>query len=260
MHLWGSRLTRAALLEQARSAKEKPKTEKNAVIPKDLEWLQKTCADASFWRQELAEACAIASSNALPALETASAELGLSYSQAMWLAPSEFLAGLRGNAIPTPAVLRERERGFGLALDENKEIVLLTGARLQSALAQVLPAAGVGASEVRGVCASEGRASEGSAVGVARGRVRLVFSPADVGKVREGDVLVAPETTPDFVVALRKAVAIVTDVGGVTSHAAVLSRELGVPCVVGTKNATRLFKDGDLIEVDAAAGVARKIK
>jgi phosphohistidine swiveling domain-containing protein len=254
MHFWGSRLTRAALLEQARSAKEKPK-EKIAAVNADLTWLKKTCAETSYRRQSIAEACAIASSNVLPALEAASTEMKSSYSQAMWLMPPEFLAGLRGNAIPTSAILRERERGFGLTLDKNKEIVLLTGARLARRLAQALPATGAGASEVRGVCASLG--CEG---GRARGRARLVFSPADVARFEKGEILVAPETTPDLVIAAGKAIAIVTDVGGVTSHAAVLARELGIPCVVGTQVATRLFKDGDLIKVDAAAGVVRKVK
>ena len=59
---------------------------------------------------------------------------------------------------------------------------------------------------------------------------------------------------------MKKAAAIVTDEGGITSHAAIVSRELGIPCVIGTKFATKVFKDGDLIEVDADKGIVRKIK
>ena len=66
--------------------------------------------------------------------------------------------------------------------------------------------------------------------------------------------------TPDFVPAMRKARAVVTDRGGITSHAAIISRELNIPCVVGTGIATELFKDGDRIEVDAVKGIARKLK
>ena len=66
-------------------------------------------------------------------------------------------------------------------------------------------------------------------------------------------------TTPDFVPAMRRAAAIVTDEGGVTCHAAIIARELKKPCVVGTKHATQIFKDGDMVEVDANAGIVRKV-
>ncbi len=67
-------------------------------------------------------------------------------------------------------------------------------------------------------------------------------------------------TTPDFVLAMKKASAIITDERGITSHAAIISRELGLLCVIGTIRATDVFKTGDLIEVDANKGIVRKIK
>jgi pyruvate,water dikinase len=67
-------------------------------------------------------------------------------------------------------------------------------------------------------------------------------------------------TVPDFVPAMSKAVAFVTDEGGITSHAAIVSRELGIPCVVGTKIATRALRDGDLVEVDASRGIVRVVE
>ena len=75
-----------------------------------------------------------------------------------------------------------------------------------------------------------------------------------------GDVLVSVATTPSIVTAMKKAAAIVTDQGGLTCHAAIVSRELGVPCVVGTKIATASLKDGDLVEVDAMKGIVRKLE
>ncbi len=66
-------------------------------------------------------------------------------------------------------------------------------------------------------------------------------------------------TVPDFVPAMRKAAAIVTDEGGITCHAAIIARELGKPCVIGTKFATKVFRDGDLVEVDSEVGVVRKL-
>jgi phosphohistidine swiveling domain-containing protein len=96
-------------------------------------------------------------------------------------------------------------------------------------------------------------------VGKATGRVKIVIRPADMAKFKKGDVLVSIATDSDIVSAMKKAAAIVTEQGGVTSHAAIVSRELGVPCVIGTKIATKVLKDGDLVEVDATKGIVRKL-
>ena len=97
-------------------------------------------------------------------------------------------------------------------------------------------------------------------VGKAKGRVKIIFRPRDMGKMKKGDILVSIATDPDIVPAMKKAAAIVTEQGGVTSHAAIVSRELGIPCVIGTKIATKVLKDGDLVEVDANKGVVKIIK
>ena len=90
--------------------------------------------------------------------------------------------------------------------------------------------------------------------GVASGPVKLVKHPSEIDKVLTGDVLVAGMTTPDFVPAMKRAVAIVTDRGGRTAHAAIVSRELGIPCVVGTGNGMLVLKDGQEITVDGSNG------
>ncbi len=87
---------------------------------------------------------------------------------------------------------------------------------------------------------------------------RIVVNLHDLWKLQEGDVLVSPATSPAMVPAMKKAGAIVTDQGGVTCHAAIVSRELKIPCITGTKFATKVFKDGDLLEVDSLAGTVRK--
>lgn len=91
--------------------------------------------------------------------------------------------------------------------------------------------------------------------GIAWGPVKVMKDISEITKVYEGDVLVTRMTTPDFVPAMKKAAAIVTDEGGATCHAAIVSRELGIPCVVGTKEATKRLKDGDIVTVDAKRGV-----
>ncbi len=91
--------------------------------------------------------------------------------------------------------------------------------------------------------------------GVSTGRVRVISDPSQINQVSKGDVLVAEMTTPDFVPGMKRAVAIVTDRGGRTCHAAIVSRELGLPCVVGTNTATRDLKTGQLVSVDGSAGL-----
>lgn len=90
--------------------------------------------------------------------------------------------------------------------------------------------------------------------GFGSGPVRKIFSPKEINKVEKGEVLVAPMTSPDFVPAMKKVVAIITDKGGQTSHAAIVSRELGIPCVVGTETATKDLKNGQMVTVNGSQG------
>ncbi len=100
--------------------------------------------------------------------------------------------------------------------------------------------------EFEGSCANNGRVS---------GVVRKLLSPRDIEEMQEGEILVSTMTTPDFVPAMKKAAAIITDEGGITCHAAIVSRELGIPCVIGTKIATKVLNSGDVVEVKANHGL-----
>lgn len=95
----------------------------------------------------------------------------------------------------------------------------------------------------------------GASPGVGVGRARVMLSPDEGRKLERGEVLVAPMTTPDWVPFMRRAAAIVTDAGGMTSHAAIVSRELGVPCIVGAREATAKLRDGMVVTVDGREGV-----
>ena len=90
--------------------------------------------------------------------------------------------------------------------------------------------------------------------GIAVGPVKIIYSPKEIDKIKQGDILVAPQTNPDYVPAMKKAAAIVTEHGGRTSHAAIVSRELGIPAVVGTELATRKLKQEMIITVNGATG------
>lgn len=104
---------------------------------------------------------------------------------------------------------------------------------------------------LRGLSASRGKI---------QGRVKVGNNPNSLlKKFKKGDILVTGMTTPDFFPVMRKAKAIITDEGGITCHAAIVSRELSKPCVIATQIATVVLKDGDLVEVDANKGIIRKI-
>ncbi len=94
----------------------------------------------------------------------------------------------------------------------------------------------------------------GVSAGQASGKVCLVFEEADFGKVQEGDILVTKITDPGMTMIIDKCAGIVCDIGGMTSHPAIISRELGVPCVVGTKTATKVLLDGMKIFLDGTRG------
>jgi pyruvate,water dikinase len=90
--------------------------------------------------------------------------------------------------------------------------------------------------------------------GIGTGPVKIIAHPKEIGTIQKGDVLVAEMTSPDFVPAMKKASAIITNEGGQTSHAAIVSRELGIPCVVGTKEATNKLKEGTVVTVNGQKG------
>jgi len=108
-------------------------------------------------------------------------------------------------------------------------------------------------SEIKGQIASKG---------IVRGPVKIIIDMEgpEVKNFKEGDILVTSMTRPEFIPLIKKAGAIITNEGGITCHAAIISRELGIPCIISTKNATQVLKDGDLVEVDADNGIVKIIK
>ncbi|MBS3142021.1 hypothetical protein J4464_01400 [Candidatus Woesearchaeota archaeon] len=94
----------------------------------------------------------------------------------------------------------------------------------------------------------------GASAGIAEGFVKIVEGIRDISKFNEGDILVTEITEPSMVIMMNKAAAIVTNLGGITSHPAILARELGIPCVVATKTATTMLKEGMKVKVDGTKG------
>lgn len=99
-----------------------------------------------------------------------------------------------------------------------------------------------------------------ASTGEATGKVKIVHSSADAPNFHDGEILVTKLTDPTMIMMMAKAVAIVTDVGGLTSHPAIVSREMGTPCVVSTKVGTSTLKDGMRVRVDGTNGKVYLIK
>ena len=150
---------------------------------------------------------------------------------------------------PMKKVLDERFKHCVMIVDGILEITeLTTFAKRKPDFNFVFPRIS-DSKEIRGQVAYLGKTVTGA--------VRVLRRKIQVAELRDGEILVSPMTTPDFVPAMKKAAAIVTNDGGITCHAAIVSRELKKPCIIGTKIATQVFKDGDLVEVDADKGVVR---
>lgn len=156
-----------------------------------------------------------------------------------------------GVSLPSVATVKERAQKFLLIMKDDGPIIISNGSAVDEiVLAELGNKITTEVQEVKGIAASVGRA---------QGNVVIVRTRHELRLVTDGAIMVAVTTNPDFVPAMKKCRAIVTNEGGVTSHAAIVARELGIPCVVGAKNATSIFKDGDLVEVDADKGIVRKI-
>lgn len=95
--------------------------------------------------------------------------------------------------------------------------------------------------------------------GIVKGKVKIVITPDDMDKFNEGEILVTAMTRPELIPAMEKAIGFITNEGGMTCHAAIVSREFNVPCIVGTINATEVLKDGDTVELDAFNGIVKII-
>ncbi len=135
--------------------------------------------------------------------------------------------------------------------DPNNYAVLKEGTTLLIVDHAVLEHDEVKDTELKGVTAMRGKAT---------GTAKIVMNVNDMHKVKKGDILVTPMTIAPYVPAMERSAAFVTDEGGITCHAAILSREMSKPCIIGTKKATSAFKDGDVLEVDADASIVKKIR
>lgn len=251
-HFWGTPYSVERLLEDLRSDAS-GKQESSKPLPKatgEIGRLIQAAQELAWLRYQSADVADLVSYALRPVLTRATERIALAYEDIIWLTHQEIIDYLNQGISADREEVREREKAHGAFLDGD-EIRVITGNSLQKELATWVPQERDDIKEFHGTVAQKGRA---------KGKVRIVRTPAEIDSFQTGEILIASETTPNFVPAMRRAAAFVTDVGGITSHAAIIAREMQKPCIVGTKVATQVLKDGDLVEVDAEKGIVRVLK
>lgn len=172
---------------------------------------------------------------------------GINYYDVIELSPAEIYGILKGKGIHNKK-MEERKECSGLLRVENRIYELDKGdvGDMKKYVGWILPVT----DKFRGIPVSRG---------IVKGKVIIIMHSDSINKMKDGHVLVCPMTNPDYMPVIGKAKAIITDDGGVLCHAAIISREFKIPCIVGTRVATKVLKDGDLVEVDADKGIVRKL-
>jgi len=252
-HWMGEGYDISKCLQQINEAIKSPQKVEQAVKGSDDEMpIIKLVAAGAYWRTHSAEVTAKVVYEARPVLSTIAATAGLTYDELIYLSGPEVMALTKdSDASQLRKDITERKtNGYGCIVIDD-QIQLVTGADLKNIMSELLDLGQEQVKEFKGSVASKGQTVKGIA--------RVILSPDDFHKLKDDEILVAPETTPDYVPLMKKALAIITDVGGITSHAAIVSRELRKPCIIGTRVATRVLSDGDMIEVNTDTGIIKII-
>ncbi len=243
----------AVLLQQLQQEKKnkKQKSEETLMIFKDepeILSLLNMIQELMYFKSYRIDVYTHTTFMVFPLLEEISSRLGITRLILVNLSEEEIVQGLLNGKINLSDYEQRKKEDVVLKLGEN---IYRYSGEDAAAIRLIFPEEDFShLGEVQGTMAYPGKV---------QGKAKVVQSELQLGKVQKGDVLIAPMTNPNYIPAFGKIVAIVTDEGGILCHSAIVSREMKIPCVMGTKMGTRVFKDGDLVEVDADQGVVRKI-
>ena len=207
----------------------------------------------SAWTDERKRAALIADWYLEAYAKEIAKRLGMSIWQVKYLTAPEAITALLGGKRPGVGELKKRRRlALFLTVKSGSRVIdqVITGRKAQILWRAMFPPKK--SSQIKGQVAW-------APVKQIQGVVQIVFNP-HTEKFKKGRILVTTMTRPDFVPIMRKAKAIICDEGGITSHAAIISRELGIPCIIGTKNATKVLKNGNYIKIDVKNGIIKKVK
>lgn len=178
-----------------------------------------------------------------------------SFGELLWAWPNEVLKILQGQKVDKNRILSRKK--YYAFYSEKGRIKHFYGQKVKDLIKIYLESfAGQQIKEFKGLIVSKGK--EGRII---KGKVKIITNPfKESNKMQKGDILVAGMTSPEFIVVIKKAKAIITDHGGMTCHAAIVSREMGIPCLVRTKIATKALHDNDIVEIDVDKSIVKIIK
>lgn len=244
----GERFTLAKLLDQMTYLNEKKHKKMN--IPDPFILYAEVAQRIAYLRQAGSEYSSMFENKTLPVIAAIAEKAKVSARDMLNLLPDEFFEG--ENISPDiygKIESRKMDRWF-IYSDKESDVKSIENQDVANKLIEsFVPAVkNENPFELKGNIGNKGKA---------KGPVRIIIATDDFHKMQKGDVLVTPMTTPDFILLMQKSAAIITDMGGLLCHAAIVSRELNKPCVIGTNFATQILKDGDLVEVDADKGVVK---
>jgi len=209
--------------------------------------LARLAQQGAYWQDQRKKKQLIATEYIVDLYRALARHLSLTLEQALFINWIEFDKFVNNHQ--RLVEIKERQRGFRFYISRNQ---LLTSKNNIQAIFNELEKrySKISVAGLTGTVAYAGKV---------KGIVQVIKDGKDVRKFVSGRILVALMTSPDYIVAIKKAKAIITDDGGITSHAAIVARELKKPCIVGTKFASKVLHDGDLVEVDAEQGIVKKI-
>lgn len=172
----------------------------------------------------------------------------INYSLLRYLTFEELFVFLSNKKLPSLQTLKERQRGTVLFCSKGGSVIYIgkDAIKIKESIKEK-----TSKEKIKGLSVIKG---------IVNGKVKVIKDLNDLGKFKPGYILVTPMTRPQFNKVLKKAIAIITDEGGMLCHAAILAREFKIPCIVGTKIATKVLKNEDKVEVNANTGIVRIIK
>lgn len=233
-----------------RNTKLKAKLFKRYKLSRLLKTLLKISDDFTWWQDERKKSTYLNIHLGTIILGEMAKRRGIDPELTRWLLPVEVESFFK-RGLPNASELTTRSRGCAFIVWQTGYYVA-TGRQVETLRRLMFGAHKRDeVRDIRGLTASVGRVV---------GPVKIINSAREVSKVQKGDILVAVMTRPDYIAGIKQAAAVVTNEGGITCHAAIVSRELGIPCIIGTKIATEVLHDGDLVEVNANHGVVTKLR
>jgi len=252
-HHQGEELTSETLIEELRHSIDlELNKEENSNLHEDIELLRYTI----FLRTHVAESNAYAGAVLKPAFELLAEKFQLDYDDITFLQQKEIIEMINTNKLPvTKEEVQQRKKGFA-CININGNYYFIYGKDLEK-LNYFYNYFSKDKEENKEVKILQGTPAN---AGYVKGTVKVITNFNEFNKFQKGDILVANSTTPNYIPIMGKALAFLTDEGGITCHAAIVSREMQKPCIIGLKNATKILKDGDIVEVDADKGIVKIIK